>query len=480
MEEILQGQYNLHNAFIDCNSAYSDFAVFAHELAHYSLTKNTLFGILHFLIEQINEPVFSEKQNLSKIISIMTDASERTQEVYAMYYQLLHVSSQYGRFFKSYYFNFKQHLYYSMYQFSDFEWMFGDCGLNNNTQLMDRICAIAMNVDITKCLEIVALSTQENLFHAISKNRSIYMPDFRLEKMTSLIHNNGPASVSKMEDYEIANESGIEYNDFSTSTVLTMLKKLKLWLDNMGISSSLVQRNINNIEDNHIELKYNQIKDEDFVDKMKQTILPECLNYKYRQIELKSFPCKAIAGAEIMTLFDSFPLCLCELTDIRCSYNYILQADIKNVSQFIANYAFPVQFYFDDYATVPNNWPDLIDRPIFFILKNPYYEYKNLISNYMHPQKYAFILQMNDGVFFLFSFGKENNKFNTCQSMININFVLSDFEKEFFTYPDISFLTNYDEWQNYLRIISYFSGKNFLDMTKEDFIKRLIIPPHKP
>lgn len=98
----------------------------------------------------------------------------------------------------------------------------------------------------------------------------------------------------------------------------------------------------------------------------------------------------------------------------------------------------------------------------------------------MHPRKYAFILQMNDGVFFLFSFGKENNKFNTCQSMININFVLSDFEKGFFTYPDISFLTNYDEWQNYLRIISYFSGKNFLDMTKEDFIKRLIIPPHKP
>lgn len=117
-----------------------------------------------------------------------------------------------------------------------------------------------MNVDITKCLEIVALSSQENLFHAISKNRSIYMPDFRLEKVTSLIHNNGPASVSKMEDYEIANASGIEYNYFSTSTVLTMLKKLKLWLDNMGISSSLVQRNINNIEDNHIELKYKSNK----------------------------------------------------------------------------------------------------------------------------------------------------------------------------------------------------------------------------
>lgn len=78
--------------------------------------------------------------------------------------------------------------------------------------------------------------------------------------MTSLIHNNGPASVSKMEDYEIANASGIEYNYFSTSTVLTMLKKLKLWLDNMGISSSLVQRNINNIEDNHIELKYKSNK----------------------------------------------------------------------------------------------------------------------------------------------------------------------------------------------------------------------------
>jgi len=479
MEENLLGQYNLSNVFIDCNSAFSNFPVFSHELAHYSLTKNTLFGILHFLMEQIDEPIFNKNQNLSRIISIMTDASERTQEVYAMYYQLLHISSQYRRLFKSYYFNFKQHPYYSIYQFSDFEWMIGNCGLNNNTQLMDRICAIAMNIDITNCLEMVALSSQENLLHAISKNRSRYMPDFRLEKIISLIHNNGVTSVSEMDDCEIASASGIEYCDFSTSTVLAMLKKLKLWLENIGISSSLVQRNIINIEDNHIELKYYQAKGEDFVDKMRQTILPECLNYKYRQIELESFPCKDSVGAEIITLYDLSPMCLCELTDVRCNYNYILQTDIKNVNQFLKDYVFPIQFYFDDYAAVPNKWPDLIDRQIFFILKNPYYEFRDLIFNHMHPQKFAFILQMNDGVFFLFSFGKENNIFYTCQSMININFVLSDFEKGFFTYPDFSFLTRCDEWRNYLRIISYFSGKNFLDITKEDFIERLIIPPSK-
>lgn len=475
MEEIISGQYDLSRVLIDCNSSYSDFAVFAHELAHYSLTKNTLFGILHFLLKQIGESIFHK--NLNKTISIMTYASERTQEVYAMYHALLHISSQYSNFFNSYYFNFKKHPYYAIYRFSDLEWIIDDCGLNINHKLMDRICAIVMNVDITKCMGVDTVVSHEKFYRAISENKSSYMPDYRLKKVISLIHNVGATSVNKMTDCEIATASGIEYCDFSTRTVLVMLKNLQSRLDKMGISSSLIQRNIINIEDNHIELGYYQVKDEDFVDKLKQTILPECLNHRFRQIQLESFPSNENAEVEIVTLYDYSPTCLCELTDINRNYNYALSSTIKNVSQFLKGYTGTIQFYFDDYVAVSNNWPDLIHRQIFFILKNPYYEFRDLISNYLHPRKLAFILQMNEGVFFLFSFGKEEEIFYTCQSMINIDFVFSDFERGFFTYPDISFLTNCDNWRNYLRVMSYFAGKNFLAMTKDDFIKQLIIPP---
>lgn len=336
-----------------------------------------------------------------------------------------------------------------------------------------------MNVDITKCMGVDTVAPQKNLFRAINENKSSYMPDYRLKKIISLIHNVSAASVNKMTDCEIATASGIEYCDFSTRTVLVMLKNLQSSLNKMGISSSLVQRNINNIEDNHIELGYYQVKDDDFADKLKQMILPECLNHRLCQIKLKSFPPNENTRVEIVTLYDYSPDCLCELTDINRNYNYTLSSTIKSFSQFLKDYAGTIQFYFDDYAAVPNNWPDLIYRQIFFILKNPYYEFRDLISNYLHPRKLAFILQMNEGVFFLFSFGKEKEIFYTCQSMINIDFVLSDFKSGFFTYPDISFLTNCDDWRNYLRIMSYFAGKNFLNMTKDDFIKQLIIPSEK-
>lgn len=477
MEEILRGQYDLSHVFIDCNFSYSDFTVFAHELAHYSLTKNTLFGILHFLIKQIEEPVFDE--NLNKVIGIMTDASERTQEVYAMYYELLHVSSQYSRFFNSYYLNFKQHPYYTIYQFSDLEWTIGNCGLNSNAQLIDRICTIAMNVDITKCMAKDTILSQENLFSAISKNKSSYMPDYRLKKMISLIQNIGATSVNKMTDCEIATASGIKYCDFSTKTVLSMLKNLQTKLDEMEITSSLVQRNIDNIVDNQIQLGYYQTKDGNFTDSLKQSILPECLNHRFRQIKLEAFPPNENTKVEIITLYDFSPNCLCELTNINQSINYILNTNIKSFSQFLKKYTGTIQFYFDDYDAVLNNWSDLLHKQIFFILKNPYYEFKNLVSSHLHPRRHAFILQMNDGVFFLFLFGEEKRIFYTCQSMINIDFVLSDFEKDFYTYLDISYLTNCDDWRNYVRIMSYFAGKNFLSMTKNDFIKRLVIPTRK-
>ena len=474
VNETLLGRYDLSNVSIDCNIAYSNFAVYAHELAHFSLTKNTLFGILHFLTKQIVDSFAGIE--LNKIFRTMTDASERTQEVYAIYYELLHISSQYRRFFKSYYFHFERSPYYFKYNFSDFEWILGSQGLNGDAKLIERFSVIAMNVDITKNMYLNPWESSEKMFKVISENKSKYMPDFRFEKMLSLIYDVGISKLHKMTDCEIALAAGIEYTDFTTETVLEMLVRLEEQFDKSKISSKIVRANINNIKTNQIKLGYYLTKDDNFTSNIKQTILPECLNHKFKNFELRVLPHKEDHNIEMITLYDYKPNCLCQFTDFIQKCNYVVVCDIKETSHYLKEYDGTIQFYFDDYTIVPHNWTFSKNRRIFFILKNPYYEFKVLIENYICEEKYSFICKLNDGVFLLFVFDNANNVFYTCQSMINLDVVSADFENGFFSSPDISDLIKKDGWRDYVKILSYVSEINMSEMTVEDFVTRIIIP----
>ena len=505
MNDNLLGQYDLSRVTIDCNSSYANFTVYAHELAHYSLTKNTLFGITHFLSRQTDES--TPNTNLSRIVSTLTDASERTQETYSMYYEILHVSSQYKRFFKSWLFSFKQGAYYTKYQFRDFEWCMGIEGLNNDAKLIDRLATIAMNVDITKSPDNNPWESSKVLFGVIIKNKSCYMPDFRLEKLLLLINTTTITKLHEMTDHEIAAAAGIEYLDFTTETVLGLLKRLCRQFEISGYSTGLVYANIENIETNQIELGYYLPKDANFSSMLKQTILPECLNQKFTLTPLTTLPNKDVYEIDVITLYDENKLvemiqasedtealdpqgqeafirliedfhrhgkkvCLSEFTDIEKKRKYSVITDSAAVSDYLHGYRNIIQFYFDDYKAVLQNWPLLSDRRVFFILKNPYYEFKNLIADYISARRHAFIYKLNDGVFFLFVLDGSNNVFYTYQSMINLDVVIADFENGFFCSPDDVLLTEKDQWHGYAQIMSHISETNVINTTLEEFGNR--------
>ena len=467
MNANILGQYDLSRVSIDCNSSYSNFIVYAHELAHFSLTKNTLFGILHFLARQINESTPSAR--LGSIVGVMTDASERTQEVYGMYYELIHISSQYKRYFKSYYYNFKHEAYYTKYQFQDFEWIIGKNGLNNDSKLIDRMATIAMNVDITKYADSNPWESSRGLFRIISENKTCYMPDYRLKKLLTLTHALGIPELHKMSDDEIARAADIQYLKFTTETVMELLTRLANQFDEIGYSSSLIHANINNIKTNQIKLGYYLPRGDDFSTTLKQTILPECLNHRFEEIPLVALPRKGNHDIEVVTLYDYSPTCLCEFTDFKAKRKYSIISKTNAVNEYLKDYRCITQFYFDDYQTVLQNWPSLAEKRLFFILKNPYYEFKTLIADYMSAKKYAFIYKLNDGVIFLFVPDSENNLFYTCQSMINIDSIITDFNNGFYSTPDSLFWTENNQWRDYARILSNYSETDAINLTQEEF-----------
>ena len=505
MNKNLLGQYDLSRVMIDCNSSYANFTVYAHELAHYSLTKNTLFGITHFLAEQSNE--LSPNTNLSRIVGIMTDASERTQETYSMYYEILHVASQYKRFFKSWLYNFRQGAYYTKYQFQDFEWSIGSEGLNSDAKLIDRLATIAMNVDITSYSNSNPWVSSQGLFSIISKNKSRYMPDFRLEKLLSLIEIYDMSKLHEMTDYEIAIAANIEYLDFTTETVLGLLKRLCRQFDLSEYSTDLINANIENIETNQITLGYYLSKDANFNSMLKQTLLPECLSPRFIMTPLAVLPNKDVFEIDVITLYDENRLvemiqadentesldpqeqeafiklikdyhqwdksiCLGELTDIREKRKYSIISDSAAVSDYLYSYRNVIQFYFDDYKAVLQDWPSLSARRVFFILKNPYYEFKSLIMSHISEKRHAFIYKLNEGVFFLFVLDDLNNIFYTYQSMINLDVVIADFENGFFCSPDDESLIEKDQWCDYARVLSHVSEIDVMNTTPEEFSNR--------
>lgn len=478
-----KGLYDLNQTMIDCNISYADFPVFAHELAHFSLTKNSLYGITHFLIKQISDTIlFSE---LKSLIQVMKDASERTQETYSMCCTLLHVSSQYNKFFNSYYYHFKKGSYFLKYNFKDFEWILDKKGINKYIGLAERIAAIAMNVDLTKADENPWKSGNA-LTNQIICGKSQFMPDYRLKCILSVIQKYGTEMVDNWSDSEIASAAEIDFIEFTTNSVLSLLRNLKNQFNELEYPTGLIQDNINNILLNKIEIGYNLPKCDDFISKMQMTIIPECLNEIYTKIPLETFPHDTNNKIDMITLYDYGNECICEFADFKEIRKYALSTERRVVMDYLKNYDGIVQFYFDDYDIAKSEWTLAYKKRLFFVLKNTYYDFKTLIKRCMSGERYAFLHKLNDGVFYLFVLDNEDNVLYTCQSMLIFDLVLRDFKEGFYKNPlydsetasDGVFWRDEKSWMDYAKIIAYMSEIELQEDTLNSFILNRIHLPN--
>ena len=453
-------------------------------MAHWGLAKNTLFGILSFLVKQISEEPGMKK--LYKIGKVLHDASERTNECYAMCSELIFVESQKPNLYENFYNELKKQQYYSQYQFQDLDFLLGlKMDISKKCSLIDRIFTLAMNIDVSKYTDSFCWSSDENLLHFfLSDGRECY-PDFRLKKilyaLKNLIISNGNIDIL---DEDIIINSNIIVDKWSTDNVLSFLKNLTEQFRQNSFSTGLLERNIKNLLENDIQLGYNLKKEDDFERQIHEAILPDCLTQKYVFEALENN--KDIVkqkSISIVTIYDYGEDTLLELTDTLQGKMYSMSSNREYVSCGQWPDECGIVFYFDDINSAKNYWKKIFRRRLFYQLKNRYSEFKSYIEPYCTSPKYIFLYRLNHGVFFIFVMGKDDDVFFTCQSMINLYYVQEDVATGFYKKAEFGktdcidgfFCRNADEWKVFYNIILYASEIKYGLPSKQEFLDNIMI-----
>ncbi len=482
---MLQGTYSFDDiAKIDCNNAYGEINVYIHEMAHWGLAKNTLFGILSFLVKQISEEPGMKK--LYKIGKVLRDASERTNECYAMCSELIFVESQRPDLYENFYNKLKRDRYYSRYQFQELDFLMGlNMDVSKKNNLIDRIFTLAMNIDVSKYADAFCWSSDENLLRFfLSEGKECY-PDFRLKK---ILHALKELIILEKKidimDEDITAHSNIIVDEWSTDNVLSFLENLTEQFRQNSISTGLLERNIENLLKNGIHLGYNQKREDDFERQYNEAILPDCLTQKYVFEALENnMDIIKQKNISVVTIYDYGEDTLLELTDTLHGRMYSMASNRECVSCGRWPDECGIVFYFDDINSAKSYWKKIFKRRLFYQLKNRYSDFKSYIEPYCTNSKYIFLYRLNHGVFFIFVMGKDDDVFFTCQSMINLDYVQEDIEAGFYKKVEFEdtdcidgvFCRNADEWRKFYNIILYASEIKYGLASKQEFLDNIMM-----
>jgi hypothetical protein len=483
--KMLQGTYGFDDVVkIDCNNAYAQINVYVHEMAHWGLAKNTLFGILNFLVKQISEEPGMKK--LYRIVKVLHDASERTNECYAMCSELVFVESQRPDLYDSFYDELKTGQYYSKYQFQELDFLMNlKLEPSKKSNLIDRIFTLAMNIDVTKHIEASCWSSDMQLLQFfLAEGRECY-PDFRLKRILQALRQMVVSGQCvDITDEEIITRSNIIVDEWTSNNMTAFLEKLTEQFRQNNISTSLLGRNIENLLKNEIQLGYNLKRGDDFERQFHEAILPDCLtqNYVFEALEndMALINEKTISVA---TIYDYGEDTLLELTDTLHGRMYSVSSNKEDVANNQWTGECAIVFYFDDVRIVKDYWKKVFNRRIFFQLKNRYSEFKNYIEPYTADFNYIFLYRLNHGAFFIFVAGRGDDIFFTCQSMINLDYVREDIAAGYYKKVDFDdsdcvdgiFCRNPDEWRTFYNIVLYASEIKDGLGSRQEFLDNIML-----
>lgn len=479
----IQGMYSLDDFIkIDSNNAYANFCVYVHELAHFQLEKNTLFGILTFLVKHISEEPNMGK--LSGFVKVFCDASERTNECYAMCKELVYIKSQMPQYFTSYKYLQRQSVYYTKYQFKELEFLFQqsqDIFIIDN--IIDRIFTLAMNISLPQYMNCGIWESQKNMLEFIISHDSYY-PDRRIEKLLDALKKElNEKSINNVTDQDLIHRSQLPYNEWTTANVIKCLEILKEQLISNNFSVKLLDKNLENLVANNSSLEYNSKISEDFERKIHQAIIPDCLSRMYSCEPIKDNMVSCLEGSiTVITIYDNKDDILLELTDTinGKKYSLILNKHLNLVDQLVDSS--DIVFYFDDIEIVKTYWKSRFNKRFFVQLVNIYDDFIAKITDYV-DNPYAFLYSLNHGVFFLFVKGNDNFIFFTCQNKINLDYIEEDFKSgklknvyfDTNTGIDGIFCTEPDDWKHFLHIVLYASEARHGDGTLHEFVQNIML-----
>lgn len=472
---MILGSFNFEDfVYIDSEEGIKHPDVYAHELTHYTISKNSMVGMLMLVIKQVAE---QRDFRLRSVLKELHDASVVTQEMTAMYAQYMtHLMIHKGALATKYEKAFKESDYYRKYCFADFNIL-----LNNPQYEQDgmysliELAIVAMNIDYSELKEI-DWADRQTLQKAILRNPINYYPDFRYRKLVKTwirqIENRKQADIK-----EIVVEAGIPNRTADYKSVHAMVSRLCHQLsEQCGLT-------YNDLFGGVVKLNPESELAKTFDDReISQRIIPKVLNSKFRfptaEIELMNnwaqTACVALHDRNMKNWgigADDRMIDVIVLHHSVAGWHYPVFAERQTSVQYIARFPGEIISFGEDYDRfrVETGLPK--EKRVFYLFEGQWERYVRWVLGL--NMRCLYIHQINKDIYCIFVTDQGYDVCFTIQSAMNLQYVFQSVENGDFIYVNlpeekntdgIFYLTDSD-WYRFEDVIGAMLNTNLRDNT---------------
>lgn len=165
----------------------SNYDVINHELAHALLSESTAHGFAYTELSALSSENYTNSR-LMEVLKVLHDASERTEECFAILFPLLNLYEN-NKQLQVAYNELRQTEYYYRYQIKQFDnIVLSEVTINEKIELIKAILFAAMNTNILN-MECDWLSS-ENVYQELKRNAILINPDRRLKVLLRWVNCN--------------------------------------------------------------------------------------------------------------------------------------------------------------------------------------------------------------------------------------------------------------------------------------------------
>lgn len=474
---MIKGKYDLGEVgFVDCNFAYNDISNILHEYMHHKLGTSTIFGFVNFILEQTE--IGLNNEDLKKISRTMQKAYLVLNENYALFHQLAIISCSSKDRYERFVTEFKKSENYAIYHGKK---ILNILSKNNakdllETNIINRIAFIAMNIDFTKLSEKDLLNN-EYIEAKIIENSKDFDPNERytilLKSLEKLLNHN---DVNNITDDMLLKYTGLQSFERNKENFLKVLNLYKKRFEVQNIDTSILIKNIESIkntsEDNFI---LEEVSKKD-VYKIFDIIRPMPLNNNYEEF----FPNKVTeehlnCGVMRVLLRDNKNYsiefyAIVVFYDVILGHEYRFFVDKNSLRDMIVKFNKLIMIYCEYYNRFISEFPIIKSKNIFLEINNTYSKCKEFFINDMSEGRETMIHEGNDRVFFIFSKQKDDNIFVMYFFKEVMGLIKKDIEDKLFNIISVDdegldreFYKNNTDWWKYEDIIRVIMGTYIMD-----------------
>lgn len=472
---MILGSFNFEDfVYIDSEEGIKHPDVYAHELTHYTISKNSMVGMLMLVIKQVAE---QRDFRLRSVLKELHDASVITQEMTAMYAQYMtHLMIHKGSLAAEYEKSFKESDYYRKYCLADFNIL-----VNNPQHEEDglysliELAIVAMNIDYSELKEI-DWADSKTLQKAILKDPLNYYPDFRYQKLVKTWIRQ-IESGKQVDIEEVATEAGILNDKVDYKNVHAMISRLchhlskQCGLEYDDLFGGVVKLN----SESEIAKTFDDRE-------ISQRIIPKVLNSKIQfptaEIELMNnwaqTACVALHDRNMKNWgigVDDRVIDVIVLHQSVAGWHYPVFTDRQASVKYITQFPGEIISFYEDYDRFRLETGLPIEKRVFYLFEGQWQHFVKWVHGL--NMRYLCVQQINEDIYCVFATDQGHDVCFTIQSAMNLKYIFQSVENGDFVYANIPkgqntdgifWLTNTD-WYRFEDVISAMLNINLMDNT---------------